>query len=70
MLHFAMTPGEHRKYWYGRLYSEPQKITYVEPSERENRYFELYNMSSIFPMTPNDEEELVELENEEYTLSE
>ena len=55
---------------FNERYSEPQKITYVEPSERENRYFELYNMSSIFPMTPNDEEELVELENEEYTFSE
>ena len=51
-------------------YSEPQKITYVEPSESEKRYFELHNMSRICPLTPDDEEELEELENEEYTLSE
>lgn len=51
-------------------YSEPQKITYVEPSESAKRYFELHNMSRICPLTPDDEEELEELENEEYTLSE
>ena len=55
---------------FNERYSEPKKITYVDLSSSEKRYFELHNMSSIFPMTPNDEEELVELENEEYTLSE
>ena len=46
-------------------YSEPQKITYVEPSESAKRYFELYNMGRIFPLTPEEEEELEELEKEE-----
>ena len=50
---------------FNEKYSEPQKITYVDPSESENRYFELHNMSRIFPLTPDDEEELEELENEE-----
>ena len=55
---------------FNEKYSEPQKITYVEPSESEKRYFKLHNMSRICPLTPDDEEELVELKNEEYTLSE
>lgn len=55
---------------FNERYSEPQKITYVEPSESEKRYFELYNMGRICPLTPKEEEELEELENEEYTLSE
>lgn len=55
---------------FNEKYSEPQKITYVDPSESEKRYFELHNMSRICPMTPDEEEELEELENEEYTLSE
>ena len=55
---------------FNEKYSEPQKITYVEPSESEKRYFKLHNMSRICPLTPDDEEELEELENEEYTLSE
>ena len=55
---------------FNERYSEPQKITYVEPSESEKRYFELHNMSKVVPLTPDEEEELVELENEEYTFSE
>ena len=55
---------------FNEQYSEPQKITYVEPSEREKRYFELYKMSQIFPLNTDQEEELEELENEEYTLGE
>lgn len=55
---------------FNERYSDPQKITYVEPSESEKRYFELYNKSRIFPLIPDEEEELGELENEEYTLSE
>ena len=55
---------------FNEMYSEPQKITYVEPSESEKRYFKLHNMSRICPMTPDEEEELEELENEEYTLGE
>ena len=55
---------------FNERYSEPQKITYVEPSEREKRYFELHNMSKVVTLTPDEEEELEELKNEEYTLSE
>ena len=55
---------------FNEKYSEPQKITYVGPSESEKRYFELHNMSRICPLTPDEEEELEELENEQYTLSE
>ena len=55
---------------FNERYSEPQKITYVEPSESEKRYFELHNMSRICQLTPEDDEELEELENEEYTLGE
>ena len=55
---------------FNERYSEPQKITYVELSASEKRYFEFHNMSRICPMTPDEEEELEELENEEYTLSE
>ena len=55
---------------FNERYSEPQKITYVEPSESEKIYFELHNKSRICPLTPDEEEELVELENEEYTFSE
>ena len=51
-------------------YSEPQKITYVEPSESAKRYFELHDMRKVIPLTPEQEEELEELENEEYTLGE
>ena len=50
---------------FNERYSEPKKITYVEPSESEKRYFELHNMSRICPLTPDEEEELEELENEE-----
>ena len=50
---------------FNERYSEPQKITYVEPSESAKRYFELYNMGRIFPLTPEEEEELEELEKEE-----
>ena len=55
---------------FNERYSEPQKITYVEPSESEKRYFELHNMGNVIPLTPDEEEELEELENEEYTLGE
>ena len=50
---------------FNERYSEPQKITYVEPSESEKRYFKLYNMGRILPLTPEEEEELEELEKEE-----
>ena len=55
---------------FNERYSEPQKITYVDLSSSEKRYFELHNMSKVVPLTPDEEEELEELKNEEYTLSE
>ena len=55
---------------FNERYSEPQKITYVDLSSSEKRYFELHNMSKVVPLTPDEEEELEELENEEYTFSE
>lgn len=55
---------------FNEKYSEPQKITYVEPSESEKRYFGLHNMSKVIPLNSDQEEELEELENEEYTLGE
>ena len=55
---------------FNEQYSEPQKITYVGLSASEKRYFELHNMSKVIPLAPEQEEELEELENEEYTLGE
>ena len=55
---------------FNERYSEPKKITYVDLSSSEKRYFELHNMSKVVPLTPDEEEELEELKNEEYTLSE
>ena len=55
---------------FNERYSEPKKITYVDLSSSEKRYFELHNMSNVVPLTPDEEEELEELKNEEYTLSE
>lgn len=55
---------------FNELYSDSQKIAYVELSAIEKRYFELHNMSNVIPLTQEQEEELEELENEEYTLSE
>ena len=48
---------------FNEQYSEPQKITHVELSASEKRYFELHNMSKVIPLTPDEEEELEELEN-------
>ena len=47
---------------FNEQYSEPHKITHVELSESEKRYFELHNKSLICGLTP-DEEELEELEH-------
>ena len=55
---------------FNERYSEPKKITYVDLSSSEKRYFELHNMSKVVPLTHDEEEELEELKNEEYTLSE
>ena len=46
---------------FNERYSEPQKITYVEPSESEKRYFELHNMSKVMPLDAEQEAELNEL---------
>ena len=48
---------------FNEKYSEPQKITYVKLSPGEERYFELYNKSKVIPLTPEEEEELKELED-------
>ena len=47
---------------FNEKYSEPQKTTYVELSASEKRYFELHNKSTVCPLTPDEEEELEELE--------
>ena len=47
---------------FNEKYSEPQTITYVELSASEKRYFELHNQSMVYPLTPDEEEELNELE--------
>ena len=48
---------------FNEKYSEPQKTTYVELSASEERYFELHNKSKVIPLTPEEEEELKELED-------
>ena len=47
---------------FNEQYSEHQKITHVELSESEKRYFELHNKCLICGLTPDEEEELEELE--------
>ena len=58
---------EARKEEYIRLfnekYSEPQSISNVELSAQEKRYFELHNMSKVFPLDAQQEEELKSLED-------
>lgn len=58
---------EARKEEYVRLfnekYSEPQSISNVELSAQEKRYFELHNMSKVFPLDAEQEEELKSLED-------
>ena len=46
---------------FNEKYSEPQKITHVELSASEKRYFELHNMSKVMPLDAEQEEELNEL---------
>ena len=56
---------EARKAEYVRLfnekYSEPQSISNVELSAQEKRYFELRNMSKVFSLDADQEEELKRL---------
>ena len=47
---------------FNEQYSEPQKITYVELSASDKRYFELHNKSRVITLPPDEEEELEELE--------
>ena len=58
-----------RKAEYVRLfneqYSEPQTVANVEMSANEKRYFELQNMSKVFPLDAEQEEELKELANQD-----
>lgn len=60
---------EARKAEYVRLfnkqYSEPQTVANVELSESDKRYFELKNMSKVFPLDAEQEEELKELANQD-----
>ena len=46
---------------FNERYSEPKKITYVDLSSSEKRYFELHNMSKVMPLDAEQEEELKEL---------
>lgn len=59
---------EARKAEYVRLfneqYSEPQTVCNVELSESDKRYFELQNMSKVFPLDAEQKEELKELANQ------
>ena len=48
---------------FNEQYSEPQKINHVELSASEKRYYELHNKSLICGLTPDEEEELKELED-------
>ena len=58
-----------RKAEYVRLfneqYSEPQTVANVELSETDKRYFELKNMSKVFPLDAEQEEELKVLANQD-----
>ena len=60
---------EARKAEYVRLfneqYSEPQTVANVELSETDKRYFELKNMSKVFPLDAEQEEKLKELANQD-----
>ena len=47
---------------FNEQYSEPQTVGNVELSASEKRYFELHNKSTVCPLTPDEEEELEELE--------
>lgn len=48
---------------FNEQYSEPQTVANVELSESDKRYFELQNMSKLFPLDAEQEEELKELAN-------
>ena len=48
---------------FNEKYSEPQSISNVELSAKEKRYFELHNMSKVFPLDAEQEEELKSLED-------
>ena len=60
---------EARKAEYVRLfneqYSEPQTVCNVELSESDKRYFELQNMSKVFPLDAEQKEKLKELANQD-----
>ena len=50
---------------FNEQYSEPKTVANVELSESDKRYFELQNMSKVFPLDAEQEEELKELTNQE-----
>lgn len=45
---------------FNEQYSEPQTVANVELSASEKRYFELQNMSKVFPLDAEQEEEFKE----------
>lgn len=45
---------------FNEQYSEPQTVANVELSESDKRYFELQNMSKVFPLDAEQEEEFKE----------
>lgn len=49
---------------FNEQYSEPQRVANVELSASEKRYFELQNMSKVFPLDAEQKEELKELANQ------
>ena len=46
---------------FNEQYSEPQAVANVELSASDKRYFELQNMSKVFPLDAEQEEELKDL---------
>ena len=46
---------------FNEQYSEPQTVANVELSASDKRYFELQNMSKVFPLDAEQEAELKEL---------
>ena len=49
---------------FNEQYSEPQTVGHIKLSASEKRYFELQNMSKVFPLDAEQEAELRELANQ------
>ena len=50
---------------FNEQYTEPQTVANVELSASDKRYFELKNMSKVFPLDAEQAEELKELANQD-----